>query len=274
MGVLLALLSSVLWGCSDFLGGTLARRLPTATVVAVSQTAALVAVVPLVVVFGAHPSSWAAGLAAGVVGACGLAAFYAALAAGTMGVVAPIAATGVLVPVVAGLVRGDQPSALQGVGIAAALVGVVLASGPELSGGATLRPLLLAGLAAACFGTVMLLLAEGSKGPAGGVLVTMLLLRVSEVGVVAPVALTRGLGDGWRRLVPVLVVLGLVDVTANACFAYATRLGLLSVVSVLGSLYSVMTVLLARQLHHERLAQVQWVGVLVTLGGVVLLSSG
>ncbi|HUR51025.1 MAG TPA: EamA family transporter [Mycobacteriales bacterium] len=274
MGVLLALLSSALWGWSDFMGGTLARRLPAATVVAVSQSAALLALVPLVLTLGAAPSSWLPGLAAGLAGAVGLGAFYAALAAGTMGVVAPLAATGAVVPVVVGLVRGEQPGALQAAGIVLALVGVVLASGPELSGGAPLRPLLLAALAAACFGTVMVLLAKGSEGPAGAVLVTMLALRLTEVGAVLPLAARARGGVPWRPLLPLLVLLGLVDVLANTAFAFATRSGLLSVVAVLGSLYPVITVLLARQVHAERLQRVQAAGVVATLAGVVLISAG
>lgn len=274
MAVALALLSSLLWGWSDFLGGTLARRLPAVTVVALSQTVALVTLIPLVAVAGDAPSSLVPGLLAGLAGAVGLGAFYAALAAGTMGVVAPIAATGAALPVVVGLARGEQPSAVQVAGIVLALAGVVLASGPELSGGAPRRPLLLAVLAAACFGTVMVLLAKGSEGPSGAVLVTMLALRVAQVGVVAPLALRRGLGPGWRAALPLLVVVGLVDVAANACFGYASRSGLLSVVAVLGSLYPVVTVLLARRLHAERLARLQVVGVTGTLFGVVLLAGG
>lgn len=273
MAVVLALLSSALWGWSDFLGGTLARRTPTAVVVCVSQLAALLALVPLVLSLGAAPPSWVPGLLAGLAGAVGLGAFYAALAAGTMGVVAPIAATGAVVPVVVGLARGEHPGWLQAAGIVLALIGVVLASGPELSGGASSRPLLLALLAAACFGSVMTLLAEGSKGPAGAVLVTMLALRLSEVGAVLPLAL-RARRTGVRAVLPLLVLLGLVDVAANTCFAYATRLGLLSVVAVLGSLYPVVTVLLARQLHDERLQRIQGIGVLATLGGVVLITAG
>jgi drug/metabolite transporter (DMT)-like permease len=276
VAVLLALLSSALWGLSDFLGGTLARRLPALVVVAVSQGAALLALLPLVALLGA-PTSWVPGLLAGVAGAIGLACFYGALAQGTMGVVAPLAATGAVVPVVVGLVRGEQPGALQAGGIVVALLGVVLASGPELTGGASSRPLLLAAVAAVCFGTVMTLLAEGSDGPAGAVLVTMLALRVSQVALVLPAALVRGAlsrGTGWVAALPLLLVVGAVDVTANSAFAFATRGGLLSVVAVLGSLYPVVTVLLARQVHRERLRAVQVAGVAGTLLGVALLSAG
>lgn len=273
MPVVLALLSSLLWGWSDFMGGTLARRVPSAAVVALSQGVALLALVPFVLLLGDRPDSLAAGLFAGLAGAVGLASFYAALALGTMGVVAPLAATGAVVPVLVGLVRGEQPSAVQAAGIAVALVGVVLASGPELSGAASVRPLLLALVAAGCFGTVMVLVAKGSEGPAGAALVTMVALRVTEIGAVLPVAVRRGLGE-WRAVVGLLVLVGLVDVSANLSYAYASRGGLLSVVAVLSSLYPVVTVLLARQVHHERLARVQVLGSVGTLAGVVLLSAG
>jgi drug/metabolite transporter (DMT)-like permease len=123
----------------------------------------------------------------------------------------------------------------------------------------------------------MTLLAEGSDGPAGAVLVTMLALRVSQVALVLPAALVRGelsRGTGWVAALPLLLVVGAVDVTANSAFAFATRGGLLSVVAVLGSLYPVVTVLLARQVHRERLRAVQVAGVAGTLLGVALLSVG
>jgi drug/metabolite transporter (DMT)-like permease len=71
-----------------------------------------------------------------------------------------------------------------------------------------------------------------------------------------------------------LIAIGLLDVGANAAFAYASRAGLLSVVAVLASLYPVVTVLLAREVHGERLARIQLVGATGTLLGVALLSAG
>jgi drug/metabolite transporter (DMT)-like permease len=272
--VALALLSSLLWGTSDFLGGTAAKRLPAGVVVFASQLVALVALAPFVLLLGERPGSWWPGVAAGLTGVVGLAAFYAALAVGTMGVVAPIAATGAAVPVVVGLARGESPSGLQVAGIAVALVGVVLASGPELSGGAPRRPLLLAVLAAVCFGSVAVLIAEGSKGPAGAAVVSLAVMRVASVtalGLVGLVRRTRVPVAGNARL---LVATGVFDVGANTSFAFASRAGLLSVVAVLASLYPVVTVLLAREVHGERLARVQVVGALGTLVGVALLSAG
>jgi len=274
MPILLALLSSALWGWADFRGGTLSRRLPTTVVVGLSQGCAFVALVPLVLALGDRPDSLLAGALAGVVLAVGLAAFYGALAVGTMGVVAPVSSTGAIVPVVVGLARGEQPSSWQLVGIVIALVGVVLASGPELSGGAARRPLVLALVAAGCFGTVLLLFAEAAEGPAGGVLVSMLVLRAAMVTALAPWALRSVRGTDWRAALPSLALLGVIDVAANTTFTYATRGSLLSVVAVCGSLYPVVTVLLARQVHGERLQRVQGVGVAASLAGIVLLASG
>lgn len=278
MSVLLALLSSLLWGSADFLGGTAARRLPAAVVVGVSQAIALVLLVPVALLVGGRPDSLLSGAAAGVVGVFALGAFYMALAGGTMGVVAPIAALGALLPVTVGLARGEVPSGLQVAGIAVAIAGVVLASGPELSGGASPRPLLLAAGAAVGFGLVAVLLADGSKGPAGGVVVVLLVMRLASVALMAAVFLgarLRGFRAGVvRRDLGLLAAIGIGDVAANAAYALASRGALLSVVSVLASLYPVITVLLARQLHAERLRPVQVAGVLGTLGGVALLAAG
>jgi drug/metabolite transporter (DMT)-like permease len=274
--VALALLSSLLWGGSDFLGGTVTKRLAAPVVVGLSQLAALLLLLPVAAAWGERPDHLWPGVAAGLTGAVALAAFYAALAAGTMGVVAPIAATGAVVPVVVGLVGGESPAALQVAGIVVALLGVVLASGPELTGGTSTRPLALAVVAAVGFGTVAALIAKGSEGPAGAAVVTLLVMRVASVGALGVVGLVRrtGVGVGVRGNARVLVAIGVMDVGANAAFAYASRAGLLSVVAVLASLYPVVTVLLAREVHGERLARIQVIGASGTLLGVALLSAG
>ena len=276
MAVLLALLSSLLWGGSDYLGGVGAKKLRALVVVGASQALALVVLVPLALALGDHVDHVWAGPAAGVTGLVGLGAFYAALASGTMGVIAPIAASGAIVPVVVGLARGESPSSLQVAGIVVALLGVVLASGPELSGGASARPLALAVLSAVCFGGVAVFVAEGSKGGDGAFLATLLVMRCTSVGVLlllAAALLRDPLGIGSADL-PLLVGVGLGDVAAHATLAHASREGLLSVVSVLASLYPVVTVLLARQFLHERLRAIQVAGVVGTLGGVALLALG
>ncbi len=281
MAAFLALLSSALWGTADFVGGLAARRLPAFAVVAWAQACALVLVLVWCIAAWAFTDPagylpWA--VAAGLVGTVSLVAFYAALAAGTMGVVAPIAASGVVVPVIIGLIQGDSPSVAQLVGIGAAVLGIILASGPELrgveKGGAAggARVLVLAGVAAVGFGLVLWLIREAAQY---SVSMTLLTQRATSVTLAVVVALAvRSLGGVRPRDLPVLALVGFGDVAANGAFALASTLGLLSVVSVLGSLYPVATVLLARFILHERLARVQQVGVVVALSGVVLLGIG
>jgi drug/metabolite transporter (DMT)-like permease len=276
MALLLALLSSVLWGTSDFLGGVASRRLRSIVVVGWSQSVGLVVAFIVCLVVGAFDVSdlrtaapWA--VAAGLSGAAGLVMFYAALAAGTMGVVAPIAATGVVVPVAAGVLGGERPTVLQGVGLLVAVVGVVLACGPELRGAAGARPFVLAAAAALAFGLSLTFLAEGSSTSTP---LTLLLMRVAPVaGFVVLALVLRSRGGVRRGDLPVLTVMGVGDVAANLCFGLASTMGLLAIVSVAGSLYPVVTAVLAVLILRERLARSQVVGVVLALGGVALLAA-
>lgn len=283
MSAALALLSSLLWGTSDYLGGAASRRLPIVSVLGVAQLVALLGLVPLAVVtgeLGAQRTYVAPAIAAGLVGAVALGAFYRALAVGTMGVVAPIAALGVVVPVVAGLLDGERPSALQVAGILVAVSGVVLASGPELSGKAGLQPLLLAGLAAIGFGVVLLLVAQGSAD-GGSVVMVLLTMRLTVVLLltVLLVALVAGRRRTWelgvrRSDLWLLVAIGVGDVAANGAYAVASQSSLVSVTAVLASLYPVATALLAYRFDGERLRPVQVAGTGLALVGVVLLAAG
>jgi drug/metabolite transporter (DMT)-like permease len=254
---LLALASSLLWGAGDFLGGTLSRRLPAGAVVGVSQALALVA-------FAA--AAWVVG------DLIGLVAFYSALASGTMGVVAPLAALGVVVPLAVGLAAGERPSVLQLVGAGLGVVGGVLASGPELASGASRRPVALALLAGFSFGLTLVFLARGSEDSP---LLTLVGMRATSVTVLLVVALVaRSLGGVRRGDLPLLGLIGMLDGGANLTYAIATTAGLLSLVSVLASLYPAVTVVLARVLHHERMTRVQDAGVLAAIVGVVLVAAG
>jgi drug/metabolite transporter (DMT)-like permease len=270
----LALLASVLWGTADYQGGVLARRLPPVTVTFLSQGFALVAVAVVTVAAGGlRPPGryllW--GVACGLVGSAALVAFYRALAVGTMGVVAPIASVGVAVPVLSGLLAGERPHPLQLVGIAVAVAGVVLAGGPELRTGepGRGRALALALLAGAGFGSVYVLLAHGS---ASSVAMTLLAQRSTNLlAVGAALAALRRPPLARPAQLPPLAFVGVADVAANAAFGLASRGGPVSVVAVLASLYPVVTALLARWLLHERLRQVQLVGVAAAIGGAALI---
>jgi drug/metabolite transporter (DMT)-like permease len=291
MTALLALLASVVWGSSDFVGGLVSRRVRPLVVVGIAHFLALAALLVVAIVAGGFSSGagyvgWA--VAAGVVGLVGLVAFYRALSTGTMGIVAPIAGTGAVVPVVFGLAKGDTPSLLQLVvqlvGIAVACAGVVLASGPELSGGGAggRRPLILALVAALGFGLVYVFIDRGSAHSVVMTLFTMRLTSVTIVCCIGLAALARRARAGLPRFgrppafrdVLIIAFVGWTDAGANGLYGAATRHGLVSVVSVLASLYPAVTVLLARAIENERMRRIQGAGVLFALCGVVLLAAG
>jgi drug/metabolite transporter (DMT)-like permease len=220
--------------------------------------------------------AWAA--AAGVAGTVGIAAFYRGLAVGTMSIVAPIASTGAALPVLVGLADGERPGAVQAAGIVVAIAGVMLA-GREPVDADVLRPqaaraaLGLALLAAVGIGVTFVALDRATAG--GGVAWTLLVQRGVEVGLLAVAALLTRPALPRERVAWIAIAgLGLLDVTAQALFAVATTLGLLSIVSVLSSLYPAATVLLARTLLHERVSRLQEVGVVAILAGVVAISAG
>jgi drug/metabolite transporter (DMT)-like permease len=314
MTAVLAMLASVVWGSSDFVGGLVSRRVRPLVVVGFAHVIAVATLVPIAAATGAFASNtgylvWAA--AAGAVGLVGLLSYYAALSTGTMGIVAPIAGAGAVVPVIVGLASGDTPSTWQYAGIAAAVGGVVLASGPELTGGGAggRRPLVLAAVAAVAFGLVYTLIDKGSKH---SVLMTLLAMRVVSVAIVASLAgraVARGrsshvpvaqqqqrpgsqqaagaqrrfgtqlgaqfasIWPGWAML-GVIALVGWSDAGANGLYGLASRHGLVSVVAVLASLYPAVTVLLARIFDDERMRRIQAVGVVLALCGVVLLAAG
>ncbi len=281
MAVALALLSSLLWGTADFFGGIFTKRMPAVVVVLISQAIALALIVPTVWLLGSFddPSGyfwW--GVGAGIVGPVGLVAFYWALSIGTMGVVSPIAATGIIVPVAWGLAEGEQPSVLQFLGIAVAFVGVVLAAGPDVphenveARDAHVKSIVLALVAALGFGGAFVFLAGGGEYSVG---MTIAVQRATSVllMVVPVVVFTRLAGLRWRD-VPGLAGVGAGDAAANGAFAWSSTFGLLSVTAVLGSLYPVATLLLARILLKERLTRLQIYGVIGALIGIVLLAAG
>jgi drug/metabolite transporter (DMT)-like permease len=270
---LLALASSACWGTADFFAGLKSRTTPAAAVVAWSQGLALLVISVLV---GARHADFALhgwplwSVAAGVSGTVGLVSFYAALSTGTMGVVAPVASLGVAVPVLLGLLGGEQPPATAWVGMVVAVVGVLLASGPELSGDVSARPVALASVAAVGFGFALYCLDRGARE---SLLHTLWGMRLTSVTVFVVVALAlRTLGGVGARDLPALLAIGLGDLVANALFAFASSRGLVSVASVLGSVYPVVTVLLARFLLHERLQRIQSVGVALSLVGVAVIA--
>lgn len=279
--VLLALAASACWGTADFTSGLKARTVPLPLVLLISQGIGLALAVVVVLASGrAIPSAGpvAASLGAGVCVIGGLACFYRALATGTMSVVAPVAATGVVIPVLAGVLGGDSLAAVQIVGMGAAIAGVVLAS--RHPGERTLvaqarahrDAVALALASAVAFGCYFVLAHIGARG---GVAWLLLLSHLTSlVGVLAIVAVARPARPArLRRDLGVLALAGTLDFGATALYGIANHGGKLSIVAVAGSLYPVATVLLARWVLGERLVRVQAAGVCLALVGVALIAA-
>ncbi|MGW5347902.1 EamA family transporter [Streptomyces sp. NPDC004050] len=288
MTPLFALATAVLWGLADFGGGLLTRRLPALTVVVASQVLAVLALGSVVVATSAWqeagPQLWFA-VAAGLVGPVAMFSFYKALALGPMGVVSPLGSLGVVVPVAVGLAMGEQPGLGQVTGIAIAVVGIVLAGGPELRGAPVQRQAVVLTLTAAFgFGAVMALISHASDSVTG-LFLALFVQRVTNVvagGGVLWVRSRRGApalpeGTGLRtlwRLLPALGFVGLADVAANGTYSVAAQNGPVTVAAVLSSLYPVITALAAFAVLRERLRAVQAAGAGLALAGTVLLAAG
>jgi drug/metabolite transporter (DMT)-like permease len=278
IGVALALAASLSWGIADFGGGIGTRRMHVLWVVVASQCAGLVLVGTLALATQPQPPTGrelAWGAFGGVLGAVGLGSFYRALAIGSMGIVGPISTTGAIVPVAYGLARGEHPSVLQAFGIVVAIAGVVAASLeplPEGRGRKVAAGVGLSLLAALGFGSSLLGLNRVSQA---GVVWGTLTLRLTAVPIVCLVALlARPSTARLRATLPIVLAAGLFDAGANLLYGASARHGLISVVSVLGSLYPVVLVVLARVVLAERIAPPQLAGVAVALAGVALISAG
>lgn len=282
IAVALALGSSALWGLADYLGGVKSRRFAVPVVLGAMYAAGLAAMLLIVGASGAPaPGGQAvvAALLAGLAGIAALGCFYRALAIGTMSIVAPISATGVALPVIVGLASGDAPGPARSMGLALAVVGVVLAS-READGGADgpgqrRASIVLAVLAGLGFGSYFVAAELASRD---SVPWALLLSRVSAAPVILALAWValrrRGAVRPGRGQLVVLAGMGLLDLGANALYNIASTKGELSTVAVASSLYPVVTVLMAALLLGERVRGIQRAGVLVALAGVLLIASG
>lgn len=279
MASLLALLSSALWGSADYHAGKLSKRFPAIAVLATSQAIGFITGIFLVIV----SRSWnaqalgsdgylLAGALAGLCGYGGLISLYAALSTGRMGVVSPISSLGALIPLAYAIfIKGDQLSTIVSIGVVAALLGGFLASGPEVSQGLPLKPVLLALSAAIFFGLALVFMAIGSQSSA---LMTMTTMRTTTLLIgIAIFIRFRHFGGLGKTELPILIFIGVADFAANLLLGVATTKGLVSLAMVLGSLYPIATALLAYKFLHERLHKVQYVGIFFAVIGVALISA-
>jgi drug/metabolite transporter (DMT)-like permease len=276
--VLLSLAASCCWGVADFTGGLQSKRVAVPVVLALVEGTGLVLVLVVVAAAGKpFPGDRAVvlSLVAGVGGVLALGCFYRALSIGTMSIVAPISATGVALPVIVGVATGDELSVLVSAGLAVTVVGVILASreAHEDEGRAAAGRLSigLALLAAVGFGSYFVLSDAAADDSVWWFLV---LSRVIPVPALIGLALWRGIPRPQPRAVLVLAAAGSLDCGATALYAVANTKGALSIVAVVGSLYPVATVVLARVVLGERIRPIQRAGVVAALAGVAMIAGG
>ena len=306
LAIVLALGASVGWGSGDFLGGLTTRRASLWTVIIGSQAVGLVGAA-LVTALAGHGwpglhAVWPV-LLGGVASVVAISCFYQALAIGSMSIVAPISATNAAIPFLVGMATGERPSGVQLAGVVLAAIGVLLVASERAHPGDTIgvaalpnepavepaalapagaaravprrnqrRAVVLALVAAVAMGLVLVGYDATARYDA---LWAMLGGRISSAAVFTIVFLAlRPRVQMRRSALPFIVAVGLLDTGANGLFALATTHGYLSLVSVLGAVYPVVTVLLAYGLLRERIAPHQMVGAVGTLVGIALIAAG
>ena len=278
MAAILGLLVAVTYGVGDFFGGLASKKNRAEVVVALSQSFGLVLMVLLVVIDGS-PLSWrdvGYGAVAGSIGLVGVVLLYRGLAQGTMSVIAPITAVSAgVVPLVWGLATGDRPGVIALIGVVAALAAVALVSAADAveDRSASRTDVTLALAAGTAFGLVFVLL--GHTDESSGMWPVLGARTASGALVMGALVLVRRVSlrpaDGT---LPTIAVAGALDASANALYLLASREGLLSLVSVLSSLYPAATIVLARFVLHERMNRTQLLGVALALTGVALIAAG
>jgi drug/metabolite transporter (DMT)-like permease len=281
VSVLFALLAALVYGISDFVGGLTARRVKAITVLLYSYPVGALLMVALLPVFPGPISAvtlwW--GLAGGVAGFVGVLSMYTALAMAPMNIVSPITAVcSAAIPVVAGVLDGERPGAFAWYGIALGLVAVSLVSrGPHddssvLAGRrrTRTRAVILALVAGAGFGGYFICLA---RADADSGLWPVVLARVSASALTIPVAIRmRAFHSLGGRLLLLAGLAGVLDAVANLLFLLAAREGLLSLASVITSLYPAGTVLLAAVLLRERTSLAQRIGFGIAVASILLVA--
>lgn len=289
-GIVLALIASVAYGSSDFVGALAARRRGSITATAVIYVSATVVAVGALAFLPWDWSSGAlvAGVLAGLFGIAGFVAFYGSLAIGPMSVLSPsIALINSVVPIVAAVLLGDSLPPLGWVGVVVAIVaGLLVSAEPRRGARVQPRGLLLAAAAGLFLGASIVALdaAPSDSGSLPAALDTLVGLIV--IGPVALALRTRAAPRWLRRLdapesteplarrafVGLTLIAGVLLGASNVVIVLALQSGQLAIISVLINLYPVVTVILAAVLLRERLAAIQGIGVALAVGAAVLLT--
>lgn len=273
--IVLGLVASVGWGIADFGGGLASRKAPVLGVLLWSQVASLIVGVPLL--FAAREpalrgADWLVSVAGGVLGAVGLALLYRGLSTGRMGVVAPVAAViTATMPALFGFITEGAPPAQALVGIACAVTSVALVSRSPSAPDERPSGIWYAVAAGTLFGSFAI---SATFLGDGLILTPVVLIRFASIITVATWILVRR--QPWRisrRIIPALLVIGVVDMSATGTYLTAIAIGPLAIAAILASLYPVVTTVLAGVVVRERISLLQAAGI-ATAGAAVVLIAG
>ncbi|THB76785.1 MAG: DMT family transporter [Desulfobacteraceae bacterium] len=268
------------WGVADFIGGFKSRRIPVMSILLVSSWTGAVMFGMLVIVTGARlPQNpgvfWA--VPAGICGILAMFFLYRGLARGTMSVIAPISATGVIIPVIFGLLCGEPLTLLSLAGIVIAVIGSTLAAIENHQEADRQRLTRGVGLAVASAVFIGLYFIFMDSAATHDPLWASLCMRLSNLAALALVFLSgRSKGSvGWppRSHLHWIILMGALDTLAAYAFVLATSKGLLSEVAVISSLYPAVTITLSTVILRERISHTQKSGIILALVGVVLISA-
>jgi drug/metabolite transporter (DMT)-like permease len=274
--VVLGLLAAVLYGVGDFAGGIASRRHTALTVLLFSYPVGAVLMAAMLPLFGGHPDTHSAvyGLAGGAAGLVGVALMYSLMTVAPINIISPVTAVlAAIVPVVIGVGLGERPHRSAWIGIALGLGAVVLVShttDEHPHGRIGVRVIALALVSGLGFGMYFVFLARA--GDDSG-LWPLVVSRFSSAALIVPLAAARGAFSIVRgRMLGVVALAGGCDALANMFFLLATRHGLLSLASVLTSLYPASTVILAVLVLHEHTSRTQRLGLALAGGSIVLIT--
>ena len=279
IGIALALLSALSFGGSDFVGGIASRRVAALRVVLVSYPVAMVLLGVSAGIVGGPISRGAVvwGSLGGISQALGVLWLYAALGAGPISVVSPLAALlSAVVPVGVGVVLGERPGTMAAIGIVLALVAVVLISRQatgedDMSHRFTTTVAWLTIGSGVAFGLNFVLI---HQAPVDSRLWPLLFSRMAATGlVVAVAAATRNLRVPSGIPLRLALTAALLETCANVTMLLALHASLLSLASVLISLYPVATVVLAMAVLRERLSRWQAVGMVLAAVSVAMIAA-
>ena len=286
MTVLLALFGALFIGISDFLGGTASKTASPLTVSAVIQLAGLLTLAPIAAVLGAAAltaGDVGLGAASGLVTSVSFLAFFTALAHGRIGVVLPVsAAVAALLPAAAGLLDGNRLSVIALAGVVCALVAIPLVAyepdetDAQVRDGAparwsAARQVAVSAVCGAGFGIYFVCIGHTSTN--SGLWPTVANLVVA-VAVTIPVAARAGLMPSPASAPRPALLGGLALGLADATLTTALQQGPLTVASVIGNLYPLVTIVLGVVVLKEAIHHWHAVGIALALAGVTMIAAG